>query len=205
MTTQQNTDADLAGQYLAAAAAGDIETVEAALASDVDINCLNRQRQTGILLAAMGKHYDVVELLIARGADIDRQDETQLNPFLFGCIKNDIRLVKIMLAAGTDLDRFTRFGGVGIHPPAEKGYVELVRELVKTDINVNHTNWVGWTPLLEAIVLRDGGPAQQEIVKLLLDRGASPHMTDKYGKTPLELAKDLGFTEIADLLVAAGA
>ena len=30
----------------------------------------------------------------------------------------------------------------------------------------------------------------REIVKLLLDHGANPHMTDKYGKTPLELAWD---------------
>ena len=129
----------------------------------------------------------------------------QLNPFLHGCIKNDLRLVRIMLRAGTDLDRTTRFGGVGIHPAAEKGYVELVRELLHTDVNVNHTNWVGWTPLLEAIVLNDGGAKQQEIVKLLLDHGANPHMTDKYGKTPLELAREKGFNAIADLLLAAGA
>ena len=199
------TNQDLVGRYLDAAAAGDIATVDNCLAAGVDVDAVNRQRQTAILLAAMNRHYELVEHLIAQVADIDRQDETQLNPFLWGCIKNDLRLVRIMLAAGTDLDRTTRFGGVGIHPAAEKGYVELVRELLHTDINVNHTNWVGWTPLLEAIVLRDGGPAQQEIVRLLLKHGASPHMTDKYGKTPLELARELGYADIADILVAAGA
>lgn len=87
-----------------------------------------------------------------------------------------------------------------------KGHVEIVRELLlRTDINVNHTNFVGWTPLLEAIVLNDGGAKQQEIVKLLLDHGANPHMTDKYGKTPLELAREKGYHEIAELLIAAGA
>jgi ankyrin repeat protein len=38
----------------------------------------------------------------------------------------------------------------------------------------------------------DGGANQQEIVKLLLDNGANPHMTDKYGKSPLELAREKG-------------
>ncbi len=33
-------------------------------------------------------------------------------------------------------------------------------------------------------MLNDGGEKQQEIVKLLLEHGANPHMTDKYGKTP---------------------
>ena len=199
------TEQDLADRYLTAAAAGDTATVEACLADGVDINTVNRRRQTAILLAAINQHYDLVERMVALGADIDRQDETQFNPFLLGCVKNDLRLVRVMLAAGTDLDRTTRFGGVGIHPAAEKGYLELVRELLQTDVNVNHTNWVGWTPLLEAIVLGDGGPTQQEIIRLLLEHGASPHMTDKYGKTPLELARKLGFQEIASLLVAAGA
>lgn len=111
-----------------------------------------------------------------------------------------------MLPANPNLDLLTRFGGVGITPASEKGHVEIVRELLeKTEINVNHTNFVGWTPLLEAIVLNDGGDKQQQIVKLLLEHGANPHMTDKYGKKPLELAKDKGYTEIAALLVAAGA
>ncbi|MDM3288058.1 ankyrin repeat domain-containing protein, partial [Citrobacter sp. Cf042] len=105
-----------------------------------------------------------------------------------------------------DLNCLSRFGGVGITPASEKGHVEIVRELLlRTDINVNHTNFVGWTPLLEAIVLNDGGAKQQEIVKLLLDHGANPHMTDKYGKTPLELAREKGYHEIAELLIAAGA
>jgi ankyrin repeat protein len=193
-------------QLLLAAADGDTAAVEAQLELGVPVDATGRDRRTAILLAAMNGHHGLVQRLIDAGADIDRQDTTCLNPFLYGCISNDLPLVRMMLAAGTDIERFTRFGGVGVHPAAEKGYVDLVRELVTTtDINVNHTNWVGWTPLLEAIVLRDGGPDQQEIVRLLLDHGASPHLTDKYGKTPLELARKLGFEQIAELLTAAGA
>lgn len=77
--------------------------------------------------------------------------------------------------------------------------------MAHTEINVNQTNHVGWTPLLEAIVLNDGGIKQQAIVQLLLEHGASPHLTDKYGKTPLELARERGFEEIAQLLIATGA
>lgn len=72
-----------------------------------------------------------------------------------------------------------------------------MRELLtRTEINVNHTNFVGWTPLLEAIVLNDGGAKQQEIVKLLLEHGANPHMTDKYGKSPLTLAREKAITKL---------
>ncbi len=98
------------------------------------------------------------------------------------------------------------FGGVGLTPACEKGHLSIVKELLaNTEINVNQTNHVGWTPLLEAIVLTDGGIKQQAMVQLLLEHGASPHLTDKYGKTPLELARQRGFEQIAQLLISAGA
>jgi hypothetical protein len=199
-------DKELISTFLFAAEQGDSNVLKECLASGVDINATNRQGRTAITLASLNKHYDCIALLISAGADIDKQDQTCFNPFLLSCLNNDLTLLRLVLPAKPDLDRLTRFGGVGITPASEKGHVEIVRELLTfTDINVNHTNFVGWTPLLEAIVLNDGGAKQQEIVKLLLDHGANPHMTDKYGKTPLTLAREKGYHQIAELLVAAGA
>lgn len=199
-------NSESAVQFLLAADAGDVARLQALLASGVDINVTNRQGRTAMVLASLKKHYACVEFLIDAGADINKQDETCFNPFLLSCLTNDLTLLRITLKGKPDLTRLTRFGGVGITPASEKGHVEIVRELVlHTDMNVNHTNFVGWTPLLEAIVLNDGGAKQQEIVKLLLDHGANPHMTDMWGKTPLFLAREKGYSEIAELLIAAGA
>ncbi|GAB3055880.1 ankyrin repeat domain-containing protein [Intrasporangium mesophilum] len=192
--------------YLKAAEAGDLQLVKAELQSGAPIDATNRQRQSAILLAAKGRHFDVVRHLVAAGADIDQQDETCFNPFIHGCIHNDLELVRIMVGAGTDLTRLTRFGGNGLTPAAEKGHLEIVRELLTTtDINVNLTNFVGWTALIEAIILRDGGSVQQEIVRLLLEHGANPHLTDKWGVAPIELAREKGYAEIVDILVQYGA
>jgi len=197
---------ELVTEFLLAAEQGNANALQACLDKGVDINATNRQKRTAVIIASLHKHYSCVELLISAGADIDKQDQTCFNPFLISCLTNDVTLLRIVLPANPDLDRLTRFGGVGITPASEKGHVDIVRELLThTDINVNHTNFVGWTPLLEAIVLNDGGAKQQEIVKLLLDHGANPHMTDKYGKSPLELAREKGYHAIAELLLAAGA
>ncbi|WP_099075504.1 ankyrin repeat domain-containing protein [Proteus alimentorum] len=196
----------LAQDFLNAAEQGQLEILKNCLEKGVDINITNRQGRTAIVNASLNKHYDCVSFLINAGADINKQDQTCFNPFLLSCLNNDLTLLRLVLPANPNLDLLTRFGGVGITPASEKGHVEIVRELLeKTEINVNHTNFVGWTPLLEAIVLNDGGEKQQQIVKLLLEHGANPHMTDKYGKKPLELAKEKGYTEIANLLIAAGA
>lgn len=199
-------NSEAVSQFLQAAESGGLAQLQVLLATGVDINATNRQGRTAITLASLKQHYDCVEYLIASGADINKQDQTCFNPFLLACLNNDLRLLRIVLKAHPDLNCLSRFGGVGLTPACEKGHIDIVRELLlHTEINVNHTNFVGWTPLLEAIILNDGGSTQQEIVRLLLEHGANPHMTDKYGKTPLTLAQEKGYTDIAQLLIAAGA
>jgi ankyrin repeat protein len=80
-----------------------------------------------------------------------------------------------------------------------------VRELLKTRIDVNHVNRLGWTALLEAIILGDGGTAHTEIVRLLVARGADVNIADAQGVTPLVHAEQRGQALIADELRRAGA
>lgn len=176
------------------------EMLDEAVIAGVDLDARDPRGRTAILLAAQAGRLDLVAALAASGADIDLQDRTRLNPFLWGCITGDVDLIQLTLDLGADLERTTRMGGVGIHPAAEKGHVAATRLLATTAVNVDHTNNLGWTPLLEAVMLRDGGPDQQEIVRILLEAGADPTLVDPYGESPLEHAERLGFTEIADLL-----
>lgn len=188
-------------RYLAAAAAGDLDGVRAALADGADKDALDREEASAVLAAARGRHYDVVRLLIAEGVDIDAQDQTCFNPFIHGCIHDDLELVRIMVEAGTDLKRLTRFGGNGLTPAAEKGHLEIVRYLLEnTNINVNLTNTLGWTALIETIILGDGGPVRQQTAELLLEHGAKPGMTDEWGVTPLDLARKRGFDDLAAVI-----
>ena len=61
-------------------------------------------------------------------------------------------------------------------------------------------NYLGWTALLEAVILGDGGPTYQKIVNLLLNGGADPTISDKQGVTALEHARAGKMNEIARLL-----
>ena len=188
-------------RYLTAAAAGDLDGVRAALAEGADKNAQDREEASAILHAARGGHLDVVRALIAEGVDIDAQDQTCSNPFLFGCINDDLELVRTMAEAGADLKRLTRMGGNGLTPSAEKGHVEVVRYLLEnTRINVNLTNNLGWTALIETIILGDGGPVRQQIVELLLAHGAKPGMPDPWGTSPADLARERGFDDIVAIL-----
>ena len=89
-----------------------------------------------------------------------------------------------------------RFGGVSVIPAAERGHVEYVRRVVTTGIDVDHVNRLGWTALLEAVVLGDGGERHQEVVRILLDAGADRAIADRDGVTALEHAERSGYSEI---------
>ncbi|KML40268.1 ankyrin repeat domain-containing protein [Cytobacillus firmus] len=190
---------------LTAAENGDLECLKSCIESGININLQDKKKRTAILIASINQHYDLVHFLAESGADINLQDQTSLNPFLYGCIHGDLKLVKMMISAGADINLLTRFGGVGLTPACEKGHLEVVRELLtSTDMNVNHTNYCGWTPLIEAIVLNDGGETQQAIIKLLIEHGAYTSLTDQYGVKPIELARRKGYKEIVDILFTAG-
>jgi ankyrin repeat protein len=82
--------------------------------------------------------------------------------------------------------------------------VETVKILLATAIDRDHVNKLGWTALLEAVLLGDGGPAHTEIVRLLVASGAGVHIADRDGISPLVHARRRGFAEIARILEAAG-
>ena len=106
----------------------------------------------------------------------------------------------LLIAVGADVHCTDSYNGTGLIRAADRGHVEIIKELLKTDIRVNHINKLGWTALLEAIILGDGGRRHTEVVRLLVNAGADVNLSDKDGITPLEHAKKKGFTDIIKIL-----
>ena len=76
--------------------------------------------------------------------------------------------------------------------------------LVNRLVDVDHVNDLGWTALLEAVILGDGGPRHTRVVRILLRAGADPTIADGDGVTPRRHAELRGFTSMAEILARAG-
>lgn len=191
-------------RLLEAAEGGDTPGVSAALAAHADPNVRGAGGRSPLILAAAGHHAQVARVLIEAGADVNQQDDRKDSAFLLAGAEGDLATLRLV-APSADTAILNRFGGTALIPAAERGHVEAVRFLLEeTRVQVNHVNNLGWTALLEAIVLSSGGPPHQEIVRTLLAHGADPNIADRDGVTPLRHARSRGQIEIARILEAAG-
>ncbi|PRY57530.1 hypothetical protein BCF74_11544 [Knoellia remsis] len=195
--------ADANSALLQAVSAGDADMVALALRAGADLETRDSSDRTALLLAATEDRVDVARLLVAMGADPDARDNRQDTPWLVTGVTGSVAMLEALLPARPDLTLRNRYGGVSVIPASERGHVDYVRRVVQTGIDVNHVNDLGWTALLEAVILGDGGPRHQEIVRILLEAGADAGIADKDGVTALEHARAKGQDAIVRILEAA--
>lgn len=87
-----------------------------------------------------------------------------------------------------------------LYRAVEAGQEDMVKELLKQDIDVNERIETGWTALI--CVAAQGYP---RIVRLLLDAGANPDMRNLKEITPLMFSARYGNIEVCQLLLEYGA
>jgi ankyrin repeat protein len=196
----------LSTQLIAAAAEGNTERVQKLIGQGAPLNGQDERGRTAAMAATHGNHVETVRVLLDAGADVNLRDARLDNPFLYAGAEGLLEILKLAYAAGADPTITNRFGGTALIPACERGHVDVVSYLLnETTVNVNHINNLGWTGLLEAILLSDGGAPHQEIVRMLIAHGADVNLADKDGVTPLAHARRQGFREIQALLEEAGA
>lgn len=165
------------------------------------------ERDRELIAAAYRNDLDAAGALIEAGADVNAKDETQQSAYLIAAseVGDDPRLLELTLANGADLNAKDSYNGTGLIRAADRGYVRIVRRLLETDIEVDHVNRLGWTALLEAIILGAGDRRHTEVVRLLVEAGADVDLADAEGVTPLAHARRQRFDEMASILERAGA
>jgi len=189
----------------AAAAKGDVAGVRALLAGGADANVKDAHGRTPLHVAAHLSQQEAVRGLVGGGADPRALESQRYDVVTIAAVKNDVSMLKLALELGADPKAVTSpYDGTALIAAAHLGHDEVVRMLINAGAPLDHVNNLGWTALIEAIVLGDGGARHTACLKALLDAGANPDLPDRQGQTPLVLARGRGFTQMAALLQAAG-
>ena len=154
---------------------------------------LNRRAFIGLLtvapLAALGQ--------TAPGVD----EVARFSALHAAVLRGDVATLKVALEIGASPANVTSpWDGTALIAAAHLGHDGIVRELIKAGAPLDHVNTLGWTALIEAVVLGDGGKRHQETVRALVAAGADRSLAGGDGKTPLELARQRGYAEIAEII-----
>lgn len=180
---------------------GDAGAIRHLIAEGADVNARDRRRRTPSIVAAFRSQDAALKALAEGGADMNAQDEVGYDVVTIAAVAGDAELMSLALDLGNRPDLIhTNWDGTALIAASELGHAEVVRRLVAAGSPLDHVNNLGWTALLEAVILGDGGPAHQDTVRILVQGGADRTIADRDGLTPLDHAKARGFTEIVSIL-----
>jgi len=148
---------------------------------------------------------DVEKILKGNIKHINDQDDDGNTPLANAVVQEQIDVVKLLLDHGADPNISNKNGDTPLGYAASRNGTNgtlLCEWLLAKGAIVNPTNKTEYriTPLDWAI-----SSDNTELVKILLDAGASVKAKNDNGDTPLDAAADRGDLEIAQMLIAHGA
>ena len=186
---------------LAAAARGDAAGIKALIAKGEKPDVRDSYGRTPLHAAAYRGHHEAMRLLAAAGANQSALENDRYDILTIAAVANDVPTLKVALELGTSAKNITsRYDGTALIAAAHLGHVEVVRTLIESGAPLDHINNLGWTALIESIVLGDGGQRHTNTLKALVEAGANVNLADRHGQTPLSLARSRGYKEMVSIL-----
>jgi ankyrin repeat protein len=191
---------------LAAAARGDVAQIKTLTAQGQKSDVRDAYGRTPLHVAAYGGRHEAMRALVAAGADPNALENDRYDIVTIAAVANDVPTLKVALGLGGSAKNVTsRYDGTALIAAAHLGHVEVVRTLIRAGAPLDHINNLGWTALIESIVLGDGGPRHTETLRALIEAGANVNLADRNGQSPLALARARGHGAMVMLLQQAGA
>lgn len=190
----------------AAAARGDVAEIERLASTGQKIDALDDRRRTPLHVAAFFGRHEAAKTLLARGANANALEQQRYDIVTIAAVNDDVPMLKIALAGGGDAKTITSpYDGTALIAAAHLGHDEIVRTLIAAGAPLDHVNNLGWTALIESIVLGDGGKRHTATLAALVKAGANVNIADRSGQTPLTLARGRGYADMVAILSGAGA
>ena len=196
---------------------------EILLDNGANVGLQYNNRQTALHLASQRGHLDIMRLLLENGANVEAPDSDGSTP-LHQAISNASfwRLedaVGLLLEHGANINLRNGQGQTALHKASLRGYPKIVLLILNHGADVDAQDNDGSTPLhliISKTYMDSDAPESseayhdsnvfvdseslREVIKLLLEHGASVHRENNRGETPFQAAGVRGLQEITELL-----
>jgi ankyrin repeat protein len=185
----------------AAAAAGDASEIERLVATGEKPDLQDSRSRTPLHVAAWFGRHEAARTLIRLGAKPNAREGERFDVLTIAAIKGDLDMVEIALAGGADPRAIVgTYASTALIEAAHLGHVAIVKRLIAARAPLDHFNNLGFTALIEAVVLGNGSANHTGIVAELIRGGADVNLTDRQGMTALAYARSRRYAEMVKLL-----
>jgi len=189
-----------------AAKVAELGLVETLLDAGADPDTPNADGQTVLMLAARSGSTEIARLLLEHGADVNARETWRGQSALIWAADSRFpEIVDLLLEHGAEVEfraeafdwpsqitsepraQYRPVGGLTpLLYAARAGCTPCVSAILDASAGIDRPTPEGMTPLIIAL---DNGAF--DTAKLLLERGANPHLWDWYGRTALYVAVDV--------------
>jgi ankyrin repeat protein len=184
----------------AAAHVGDVAAIRT-LASRENVNARDGHGRTPLHVATHARKIEAMEALVAAGADPRAKDSRNYDAITIAAVADSAETMSAAIRLGGTAKEITSpYLGTALIAAAHLGHDEVVRRLIKAGAPLDHVNNLGWTALIEAVILGDGGPRHVACAKALVEAGARRDLADREGRTPLDHARNRGYQAMIAVL-----
>ena len=185
----------------AAAHSGDVAAIGKLAAAGAAMDGRDVKSRTPLHIAAHARHREAMQALVRLGADPRALDAQRYDAVTIAAVADDVATMRVALAIGGDPKAITSpYDGTALIAAAHLGHDEIVKVLIDAGASLDHINNLGWTALIEAVILGDDGPRHQRTVSHLVAAGARRDLGDRNGMPPIELARQRGYDAMVRIL-----
>ena len=185
----------------------DARMVTMLLGAGAGVNRADPNGQTALMLSIKTGELPIVEMLVKAGANVNAVETFQHQTPLMWAVtapKHAAEMTKLLLSRGADVKaralymdwpnqlssepraQYRPVGGLtALLYAARNGCADCVAALIGAGADVNVPTPEGVTPLMVSL-----DNEHNDVARLLLDRGANPHVADWWGRTALLIVVD---------------
>ena len=168
--------------FAKAAKFDDASEVKSLLKKGVNPNILDANGTPMLVLAIREKSPNVINVLLSdKNIDVDLSDKNGETPLMMASIDGNLPLVKaLVIGHKAQLDHI---GWTPLHYACAKGQLEVAQFLIANGAIVDSMSLGNTTPLMMAVQ-----SGNEQVVKLLLDKGADLQLRNSQGLTAIDIA-----------------